>query len=89
MDRSELQREFAALNRITYEEYTMLVSTLNLDEVIICLELLKVAKHRSGYRARMEAQIRKWFTDKTFMKPLTYKQFQAMRPTWPIKYNLP
>lgn len=89
MDRSDLQREFAAKNRITYEEYMMLVSTLTLDEVIVCLELLKVAKHRSGYRARMETQIRSWFTDKTFLKPLNHRQFQAMRPTWPVRYNLP
>lgn len=83
------QREFAALHRITFEEYKKLVSSLTYDEVITCLELLKAAKHKSGFRALMEKHIRDWLANPQYLKPLSRRQMEASKPRWPVKYKLP
>lgn len=83
------QREFAALHRITLEEYKKLVSSLTYDEVITCLELLKAVKHKSGFRATMEQHVRSWLANPAYLKPLSPNQMKAAKPKWPIRYNLP
>ncbi len=83
------QTEFAEYNRITYDEYKMLVKTLHYDEVITCLELLRCKKHNSGFRASMEIHIRRWLSGGGGLKPLTPLQFKYAKPKWPIKYSLP
>lgn len=86
---AQRQTEFAAQFRISYDEYKKLVTTLQLEEIITCLELLRCKKHRSGSRRSMEVQIRKWFTSDVYLKPLTPYQFKLAKPKWPVKFTLP
>ena len=86
---SQRQTEFAAQFRISYAEYKKLVSSLSLEEIITCLELLRCKVHRSGKRRSMEEQVRRWLTNDTYLKPLTVYQFKLARPKWPVKFTLP
>ena len=83
------QHAFAERNRITYDEYKKLVSSMTYDQVITCLELLKAKKHKSSFRARLEAKIRAWFPDSGASKPLTDAEYHMAKPKWPIHYQLP
>lgn len=83
------QREFANLNRITYEEYKRLVSAMTYDQVITCLELLKAKQHKSQFRARLEVKIRSWFCETLNSKPLSDSEYQMAKPKWPVRYQLP
>lgn len=83
------QTEFAAIYGITYKEYKMLVSVLQLDEIITCLELLKPKKHLSSFRQSMETKVRHWLAGGGALKPLTPREFEWSKPKWPVKYQLP
>ncbi len=83
------QTEFAAQFRISYDEYKKLVTTLSLEEITTCLELLRCKQHRSGFRRSMEVHIREWLAGNKYLKPLHPHQFKLAKPKWPVKFTLP
>lgn len=83
--------EFAAQFNLSLDDYRKLAMVCTTMELTTVLELLKAKSHtRSKYRYRMSLQVRGWLTNPQYKrKPLSQNQFDALRPTWPLRWKFP
>ena len=83
------QEEFAKTFNLTLAQYKRLASSVNAEELITCLELLKARTHRSRSRAEMAESVRQWIDCGTALKPLSLFEFRKAVPTWPVRFQIP
>lgn len=83
------QQEFASRFNLTLDEYLTIVRSCTMDQVIVVLELMRAKHHKTSFRKHAAQQIRRWLANRMIGTPLTQSQFQALKPTWPITWELP
>jgi len=85
----ERQEVFAAKFGLTLAQFLKLTHVCRTEELVTVLELLKVKKHKTQFRARMHLHLKNWLDNDGFGKPFTSSQFGWLKPTWPITWQLP
>lgn len=83
--------EFAAQFGLSKPQYAKLSSHLHTEDLITCLELLKVKKFKSPFRKWANDQLRAWVDlDCTDSFPLTKTQLLRLAPhDRPVKLVIP
>lgn len=89
MDLKTKQTEFAQQYSLTYEQLHKLMHDLRTPELMIVLDLLKAKKYKSSFRQSCANLVRKWLDGRLLGFPLTKNQLDALKPTWPIRIEIP
>jgi len=83
------QAEFAKAFNLTAAEFSRIVQSCSLIEITVVLELMRVKKHRSGFRANAHARIRRWLDENLPGPPLMPTAVKALTPKYPVSWKLP
>ena len=89
MNLEQRQTEFAKQFGLSLEQYKKLAGACSHIELVTCLELLRVKKHKSGFRARCHQDIWSWINHGLSIKPLSHAQFKLTEPSWPTHFQIP
>lgn len=86
--------QFAQSLGLTEDQLKRLLSTYDATDLTTCIELLKAKSHRSMFRASLAMQLRKWLQNESpsstlRLKPLSVKQLQEAKPSWPVHLRIP